>query len=225
MYIDKRAPKCIKKFEELENSGTEVLYRCSDCRNCVRCKDGPRIEDVSIEQEFEQTLVIVDPVTRRCSAKLPFVVPNPDKRLVDNEHDAVKAFKRQVRRLSKRPDEKKSVVESEAKLQSLGFVDYVSNLTSEQQRKIFDAWLRNFLIWLVVFNENSLSTPTRLVFDASRSTSCGGPSLNSLLAKGINSMNKFIDIELRWATHKHAFHSDISKMYNRVQTVFVVRRA
>ena len=221
VYVGQRVPKCVKKFEELENSGTEVLYRCSDCRNCARCKQGPRIEDVSIEQEFEQSViekvVMVDPVTRRCSAKLPFVVPNPDNRLVDNEYDAVKAFKSQVRRLSKRPDEKKSVVESEAKLQNLGFVDYVSNLTSEQQRKIFDACLRNFLIWLVVFNENSLSTPTRLVFDASRSTSCGGPSLNSLLAKGINSMNKFIDIELRWATHKHAFHSDISKMYNRVQ--------
>ena len=54
------------------------------------------------------------------------------------------------------------------------------------------------------------------MFDASRGTSRGGPSLKSLLARGINSMNKFIDIELRWATHKHAFHSDISKMYNRV---------
>ena len=220
VYAGKRVPKCIKKFEELENTGTEVTYRCIDCRNCVRCKQGPRLEDVSIEQEFEQDViekvVTVDPESRRCSAKLPFIVPNPDNRLLDNEQDAVKAYRNQIRRLSKSPADKKSVVESEAKLQSLGFVDYFSNLTSEQRRKIFDACLRNFLIWLVVFNENSLSTPCRLVFDASRGTSGGGPSLNSILAKGINSMNKLIDIELRWSTHKHAFHSDISKMYNRV---------
>ena len=118
VYAGKRVPKCVKKLEDIESSGTEVLYRCSSCRNCMRCTQGPRLEAVSIEQEFEQDLiekvVKVDPVSRRCSAKLPFVVPNPDNRLVDNEQDAVKAYKSQVRRLSKRPDDKKLVVESGA---------------------------------------------------------------------------------------------------------------
>ena len=61
----------------------------------------------------------------------------------------------------------------------------------------------------------SISTPCRLVFDASLSTSTG-VSLNELIAKGINSMNKLIEILVRWTAHKCGFHTDIQKMYTAV---------
>ena len=82
MYADKREPRCVKSFEKDENTGTEVLYRCSNCPNCVKCKQGPRPEVVSIEQDFEQDVtekgVKADPSTQRWSVNLPFVVLKPD---------------------------------------------------------------------------------------------------------------------------------------------------
>ena len=43
----------------------------------------------------------------------------------------------------------------------------------------------NYFPWRVVENENSLSTPIRLVFDASMATK-SGYSLNDIVAKGKN---------------------------------------
>ena len=43
VLISSRGPKSIKMFEKIENTGTEVSYRCPDCRNCPHCKKGPRI--------------------------------------------------------------------------------------------------------------------------------------------------------------------------------------
>ena len=80
---------------------------------------------------------------------------------------------------------------------------------------IVDAAVKYFIPWLVVYNENSVSTPCRLVFDASCCPR-GGCSLNSLLAKGTNNMNRLINILISWSGHKFAFHADIRKMYNTI---------
>ena len=44
-----------------------------------------------------------------------------------------------------------------------------------------------------------------------------GFSLNDILAKGRNNMNKLVEIVIRWYTHKFAFHTDVQKMYNSVK--------
>ena len=54
-----------------------------------------------------------------------------------------------------------------------------------------------------------------MVFDASQGTR-GGCSLNSLLAKGTNSMINLVEI-LRWTTHLYVLHTNIHKMYNAVR--------
>ena len=36
--VAKRTPKCVKLFDEVENSGTEITIRCVDCRSCAECK-------------------------------------------------------------------------------------------------------------------------------------------------------------------------------------------
>ena len=99
------------------------------------------------------------------------------------------------------------------KSHELGFVDFVTNLSDVEQTLILNSDVRYFLPWRAVCNENSQTTACRLVFDASQET-LGGCSLNSLLAKGANSRNKLIVIMIRWLTRPHAFHTDISKMYN-----------
>ena len=72
-----------------------------------------------------------------------------------------------------------------------------------------------FIPWRVVWG-SSISTPVRLVFDASQRTQ-SGCSLNDILPKGANSMNNLIEILIRWTMRRWAFHSDIRKMYNAVQ--------
>ena len=84
------------------------------------------------------------------------------------------------------------------------------------QIKLRESSLRNFIPCRAVWNANSLSTPCRIVFDASQATN-SGYSLNDILAKGSNNMNKLVEIVLRWMTHHIGIHTDIQKMYNVIK--------
>ena len=75
--------------------------------------------------------------------------------------------------------------------------------------------IKHFIPWRIVWNQNSVSTPCRPVFDASQVTGTGF-SLNDILAKGKNNMNNLIEIIIRWFSHSIAFHTDVTKMYNSI---------
>ena len=213
----KRTPKKVKIFEEIEAAGTDVTYRCGNCRNCKDCLKGPILEAISLKDEAEQNLiekcVDVDIKLRITMARLPFIL-NPDTHLVNNEHVALKVFNSQLRILNDRPDDKKSVLDFEQKLQDMKCVDYVSNLDEEIRNIILQHKIKYFISWRPVWSV-SVTTPCRMVFDASMSTK-GACSLNSILAKGCNSLNNLQGITIRWAMHRHAFHTDVQKMYNKV---------
>ena len=76
--------------------------------------------------------------------------------------------------------------------------------------------VQNYIPWRAVWKENSLSTPCRVVFDASSNTGSGF-SLNDILVKGRNNMNKLVEIFIRWTTHAAALHTDVQKLYDRVK--------
>ena len=40
-----------------ENSGTEITYRCVECRNCLECNKGGKIESIRIQEEVELHLI------------------------------------------------------------------------------------------------------------------------------------------------------------------------
>ena len=48
----------------------------------------------------------------------------------------MKVYDQQIRKLNQNTDDKKDVIESEEKLQQLGYVDYVRNLKPEQQEML-----------------------------------------------------------------------------------------
>ena len=141
---------------------------------------------------------------------------NPAVKLAPNKDRALRTYNQQVKKLNQNPQDKKDVIESEAKLQQLGHVEFVKNLTAEQQEMLRNNPIQNFIPWRAVWNGNSISTPCRIVFDASQPTS-SGVSLNDILAKGKNNMNKLVEIVIRWSSQKAVFHTDIKKMYNSVQ--------
>ena len=43
-----------KMFEDVENTGSEIVYRCSKCRNCKVCKEHSTDKIMSVKEEVEQ---------------------------------------------------------------------------------------------------------------------------------------------------------------------------
>ena len=153
--------------------------------------------------------VKVDVASQRTTAFLP-LMNNPSIKLAHNKEWALKVCNEQIKKLNQNTEDKKDVIESEEKQQQLGYVDYVKNLKPEQQ-EILRREIQNFIPWRTVWNGNSISTPCRLVFDASQPT-VPGWSLNDILAKGKNNMNKLVEIVIHWSIHKIGYHTDIEKM-------------
>ena len=103
-------------------------------------------------------------------------------------------------------------------MQQLGYVDYLENLTPTQREKILSSDTLYYLIWRIVYNENSNTTSCRMVYDASHPTKTGH-SLNGLLASGRNNMNKLVEMFIRWGIRRVGYHTDIRKMYNSLWLV------
>ena len=207
------------QFEDVESAGSLITYRCVKCRKCAECRCSERIELVSIREEIEQDIIenSVAIEDGAAVASLP-IIKDPLTYLAPNKGAALSVYNSVVRNLNKKGKEshKMAVIKSEAKLQEMGFVDYVRNLSAAQQAMLADNPIQNFFPWHVVENENSVTTPTRLVFNGTLPT----PSsycLNDILAKGHNSLNKLVEIFIRWFFNVFAFHCDVAKAYNSVK--------
>ena len=120
--------------------------------------------------------------------------------------------------MSKHGQDKDDVILSEGKPQALGYDKYVKDLPVDQQKQLKENAIQNFIPWRSVWNPNSVSTPCGMVFDGSQATDTSF-SLNNLLPKGRNNMNKLVEIMIRWTMHKVAMHTDVRKMYNSVKLV------
>ena len=204
---------------DIEEAGTKIEYRCRGCRGCNDCKNGEYTEKISFKEENEQDVltkcVTVDFQNKETVASLPFIA-NPSDKLTSNKYQSLKIYQQQTKQLAKRPDNKQAVIDMEAGLQKAGYVDWVVNLTPDEINLLANCASRYYMPWRVAYNENSVSTPVRVVFDASSITK-SGLSLNDLLAKGIKSLNSLVEIFLRFRMHIVAIHTDIKKMYNRIK--------
>ena len=92
---------------------------------------------------------------------------------MSNDEIALKIYQNQVKNLNKNIKDTEDVTKAEKKLHDLGFVNYVENLTNEEQKKKFSSQLLYILPWRAVWNTNSISTPCRPVFDGSHPTKTG----------------------------------------------------
>ena len=216
VYTSKRGPKCLKTYERIEKTGTEVSYRCMECRNCKECLRAGLVEEISFVDEAQQDVinksVTVDINNKITSASLPFIA-NPDSMLADNSKSTLKVYHSQVKRLNKSEKDRVDVLEAEKKLQDLGFVDWFHNLSKNDQEMIENSNM-HFLAWQIAWSK-SVTTPVRPVFNASLKTYTGY-SLNDIIAKGSNNMNNLVEMLIRWQIKIFGYHSDIRKMYNTV---------
>ena len=68
---------------------------------------------------------------------------NPSIKLAHNKERALKVYNQQIKNINQSTDDKKDVIESEEKLQQLGYVDYVRNLKSEQPEMLIRTEIQN----------------------------------------------------------------------------------
>ena len=209
----------MKIFEEVETTGSEISYRCPRCCSCHDCKHASN-DIISVKEEVEQSLinasVTIDFNTNIVKASLPFI-SDPTTRLSNNTEKAMKVYQQQIKNLNSpiNSKDKHDILESEAKLQKMGFVEYLHNLPSDVQSDLLSK--TSYIIpWRGVWKGNSISTPCRIVFVASSPTP-SGYSLNDILAKGRNNLNKLQELLTRWTIHHVALHTDVLKMYNTIR--------
>ena len=81
----------------------------------------------------------------------------------------MKVYQQQIRKLNipSNQQDKQDIIDSERKLHEMGYVDYIRNLSVESQIKLRDAVTHYYIPWRAVWKGNSVSTPCRVVFDAS----------------------------------------------------------
>ena len=207
------------EFENLENVGSEISYRCLRCRNCADCRKGEFFEKTSLMEEVEQALiescVWLDVSACTLISKMPFI-KDPVTSLAPNRHQAAKILESQVRTISKDEQMKADVIKAHNKLLDNGHVVAIRDLPPEIRKVVEQAPMDYTIPWTCVRKDGSVSTPYRLVFNASFKTK-SGESLNSILPKGANKLPKILHLLIRFASNKAAFCADVSMAYNSVK--------
>lgn len=208
-----------RKFSAAEHVGSEITYRCVRCRQCSDCRNSGKNESISFREEAEQhqieAAVEYVPAEKRLVSKLPFIAP-PKENLFQNRYAAEKVLDSQMKKVYASEDVKNDILTSFEKLASRGFFLPVSVLDQKKKKLIYEGDDAGYYIpWRTVYKEASLSTPCRMVFDASARTP-GGTSLNDILCKGENRLANIHNILLKFRSKPAAFTCDIRMAYNMV---------
>ena len=210
-----------RRFSDAERVGSEISYRCVRCRNCADCRRGELLEEASLQEESEQALieksVWVEPEKNRMVCQLPFI-KDPVAVLVDNRQQAEKIFASQLKSFSKSPPMREAVLAAHDKLLSKGHVAALEDLSAEEIEIVKAAKGSYVLPWSCVAKQDSISTPFRVVFNASFRTRTG-ESLNTTLAKGANKLPLILSLLIRFRARRYALAADVSMAYNAVKLV------
>ena len=205
------------RFVEGESMGDTVDYRCPACRHCANCKQSDRLESISLQEEKEQYMiqesVKYDRERMKLVATLPFIT-DPTLNLKPNYGVARKVFQSQMRKASRDENVRLGIVASHKKLADKGFVCRVKDLPPGIREKVENS-VGYVIPWRTVTKATSISTPVRMVFDASSRTP-GGDSLNGTLAKGQNTLGDLYSILLRFRMKKVGMTADVSMAYNGI---------
>ena len=211
----------LDNFDNLEGLGSEMTYRCVRCRNCNACRNGEFFEKTSLIEEAEQALiedsVWLDHEEAVLRCRLPFI-KDPTTALAPNQGQVKKILDSQMRAIGKSEAMRESVLIAHDKLYSKGHVAAYDELSEEERISVDTAAGSYYIPWSVVAKEGSVSTPFRVVFNASHRTKTG-ESLNSVLAKGMNKLPQILHLLIRFGSKKEAVTGDVSMAYNNLKVV------
>ena len=195
-----------------------IDFRCRKCLGCKTCKGTEKRANISIKDEMENVIleqsVTIDIETNKLVGCLPLPV-NYEELLGDNREYCERRLRSSLKRLAKLGEkERTQLKQSVQKLIDRGFISNIRQLNDSETAVIKEAKCQYYIPTGIVFKESSLSTPARLVLDASAKTSTGY-ALNDLLPKGdINlNMTKLVQV---WHLMKYGVQGDLSSFYNRI---------
>ena len=148
----------------------------SYAKNTIKARYSVVREEV--EQDVIHNSVEVNIKKRVTISSFP-LMQNSVIKLASNKNKALQIYNQEIQKLDQNLQDKRDVTESEAKVQKLGFVEFVKNVTLKQQQMLKAGGVQNFIPWRAVWNGNSVSTLYYIVFDASQETP-SGTSLNDI---------------------------------------------
>ena len=85
----------LKMFEEVENAGSEISYRCSNCRSCKTCKEDARADMMSVKEEVEQDIInksVTVDTDKRIITALLLLTFDPLHKLAPNKNKAFRVY-------------------------------------------------------------------------------------------------------------------------------------
>lgn len=212
----KKTSKQISQLKEEE----ELLvysYRCTKCQSCPTCLSADKTKLMCIREEEEDKIiensVTWDRVSKTMFCRYPWIQdPNTTLKKLwgksSNVNQAHAIFKQQTRKPKNWKDGATSFHEE---LIKKGYVCKVSDLNPVQQEIINKAKIKHYLPWRVVAKPDSVSTPYRIVTDPSVT------HMNSVLAKGSNSLSSLYNMLVRFRIYRVGYSFDLSKMYNTLR--------
>ena len=221
---DKRVRKfrLAKEFNELMCLLDSILQtnnidpRCSKCLNCKGCKELAITCSTNLEARQHREEMIIKGCIKFNPDKGSFCVPlplkeDPDTALGDNADQSKSFYKRVVNKLSKTPEDRHAIIKSFNKQIELGFIQKLSSMPEELQESIKSKKIY-VIPWNYVYKESSISTPVRIVINASSKTSTG-KSLNHILCKGLPKIN-LLPLLMTLTADPILLTLDLQKFYN-----------
>ena len=181
----------IKQNWSIMESGLEIDYRCTKCRDCSQCKNADQVEKISLREEQEMQLikesVNLDWEKKKIVCSLPLRGKERDF-LSSNKDRAMMVLDQQCRKWHNDTVNKSLILAAFQKLFKTGDTRFLSQISKEELDSFIHKEVQYFIPWRVVF-QDSPTTPVRTVLDASTSTrkrrdGSGGRCLNDLVAKG-----------------------------------------
>jgi len=143
--------------------------------------------------------------------------------LSPNRDIALRVLDQQCIRYSRDADTGVSVAKAFKKLLDNGQMVLWKDLTEKERSIICSKDVSHYLVWRVVFKE-SLSSPSRVVFDGSQKTKLredgsGGRCLNDAIVKGRVTTLNLVKMVLKFSIGKYAVQGDLKTFYASIKLV------
>ena len=189
------------------------------CMSCLQCKECKLLllscnDKVSRKEHYEEMQmkesVTYDPVIGKFIAPLP-LKDDPDVALMSNDEESKNHYYKMVASLQDKPAEKETVLNSFNKLIELNYIQKLSNMDKEIQSQVMNKQ-RYVIPWNIVYKQSSISTPCRIVLNASAKTKTK-KSLNTILCKGVPKLN-MLPLTLAMVIDPILVTADLQKFYN-----------
>ena len=164
---------------------------------------------MSVKEEEEQDVInksIIVDFDRRITTELLPLMFNPLHKLAHNKNNTPRICNQKLNKLNQKPHDKEDVIQSEDKFESLGHMEFVRNLTPEQQKKCCQR---------IQFRTSSLAEQLGMATLYAHLAVLYLMRLNQLLmvhlAKGKNNMNKLVETMIYWSVNIIGFNTYIKR--------------